>query len=161
MVYIVVPAYPPLAPPVETSPSPEWTSSLLPISPSPSVVPSPVSLPMIPLTELLPALFKRYDRDIGELFTRSRAVRDEIFSQRYQFRSLEHEQERTTVTFRALWRHVLALEAWQTALQRELHEMRGRVTVLEQERDRRERKFGNAKPDRLVVTSRTGSYPNT
>nr|GEZ11552.1 hypothetical protein [Tanacetum cinerariifolium] len=40
------------------------------------------------------------------------AVRDVIFCQRYRFRSLEHEQERTVVTFRALWRPVLALEAW-------------------------------------------------
>ncbi|GJS90603.1 hypothetical protein Tco_0773239 [Tanacetum coccineum] len=31
--------------------------------------------------ELSPALFERYDKDIGELFTRSEAVRDEIFSQ--------------------------------------------------------------------------------
>ncbi|GJR10638.1 hypothetical protein Tco_0793290 [Tanacetum coccineum] len=46
------------------------------------------------LEELSLALFERYDRDIGELFTRSRAVRDEIFSQRYQFRSLEYEHER-------------------------------------------------------------------
>nr|GEV73390.1 hypothetical protein [Tanacetum cinerariifolium] len=81
--------------------------------------------------------------------------------------SLEHEQERTAVTFGALWRLVLALEAWagrvdtrmtdmsqaryddhrlvhnmllqQIALQRELQEMRDRVTVCEQERDRRER----------------------
>ncbi|GKC32798.1 hypothetical protein Tco_1040092 [Tanacetum coccineum] len=46
------------------------------------------------LEELSPALFKRYDRDIGELFTRSGAVRDETFSQRYRFSSLEYEQER-------------------------------------------------------------------
>ncbi|GJW17030.1 hypothetical protein Tco_0024466 [Tanacetum coccineum] len=110
IVYIDVPAYPPLAPPVQTPSSPEWSSGLLPISPSPSIVPSPISSPMIPLTvpspvatpatdetegcltelgaqvemqgglirdhvvrleELLPALFERYDRDIGELFTRS------------------------------------------------------------------------------------------
>ncbi|GJR55828.1 hypothetical protein Tco_1406349 [Tanacetum coccineum] len=50
MVYIDVPAYPPLAPPVQTPPSPEWTSGSLPISPSPSIVPSPISSPMIPLT---------------------------------------------------------------------------------------------------------------
>ncbi|GKA00751.1 hypothetical protein Tco_0673416 [Tanacetum coccineum] len=50
MVYIDVPAYPPPAPPVQTPPSPEWTSGSLPISPSPSIVPSPVSSPMIPLT---------------------------------------------------------------------------------------------------------------
>ncbi|GKE01832.1 hypothetical protein Tco_1389815, partial [Tanacetum coccineum] len=50
MVYIYVLAYPPLAPPVQTLLSPEWTSGLLPISPSHSVVPSPISSPMISLT---------------------------------------------------------------------------------------------------------------
>ncbi|GJZ11887.1 hypothetical protein Tco_0546646 [Tanacetum coccineum] len=72
------------------------------------------------LEELSPAPFERYDRDIGELFTRSGAVRDEIFSQRYRFRSLEYEQERVAVTFGAIWRPVLALEAWagQTDAQR-------------------------------------------
>nr|GEY37926.1 hypothetical protein [Tanacetum cinerariifolium] len=53
-----------------------------------------------------------YDKDLRELYTRSREVRDVIFSQRYRFRSLEREQERATVTFGALWRLVLALEAW-------------------------------------------------
>ncbi|GJR38844.1 hypothetical protein Tco_1214528 [Tanacetum coccineum] len=48
---------------------------------------------MVRLRELSPALFERYDRNIRELFTRPGAVRDEIFSQRYRFRSLEHEQE--------------------------------------------------------------------
>ncbi|GJV39189.1 hypothetical protein Tco_1417629 [Tanacetum coccineum] len=159
MIYIDVLAYPPPAPPVQTPPLLEWMSGLLPISLSPSVVPSPVSSPMIPLTvpspvaspataetegfltelgaqvdmqgglirdhairlqKLSPALFERYNRDIGELFTRSRAVRDEIFSQRYRFRSLEYEQERVAVTFGAIWRPVLALESWvgQTDAQR-------------------------------------------
>nr|GEV21017.1 hypothetical protein [Tanacetum cinerariifolium] len=40
----------PPAPPVQTPPSPELTSGSLPISPSPSVVPSLVSSPIIPLT---------------------------------------------------------------------------------------------------------------
>ncbi|GJY79723.1 hypothetical protein Tco_0485524 [Tanacetum coccineum] len=131
MIYIDIPDYPPPTPPVQTPPSPKWTSSSLPISPSPSNDPSPISSPITPLTipspiatpatvetegfltelgvqvemqgglicdhavrleELSPALFERYDRDIGELFTRSGAVRDEIFSQRYQFRSLEYEK---------------------------------------------------------------------
>ncbi|GKD58481.1 hypothetical protein Tco_1295990, partial [Tanacetum coccineum] len=159
MVYIDVPAYPPPAPPVQTPPLPKWTSGSLTISPLPSVVPLPISSPMILLTvpypvatpaiaktegfliemgakvemqgglirdhavrleELSPSLFERYDRDIGELFTRSRAVRDKIFSQRYQFRSLEYEQKRAVVTFRAIWRPVLALESWagQTDTQR-------------------------------------------
>ncbi|GJX47587.1 hypothetical protein Tco_0272777, partial [Tanacetum coccineum] len=34
------------------------------------------------LEELSPALFEMYNRDIGELFTRSQAVREEIFSHR-------------------------------------------------------------------------------
>ncbi|GKA31794.1 hypothetical protein Tco_0718161 [Tanacetum coccineum] len=50
MVYIDVPAYPPPAPPVQTPPSPEWSSGSLPISPAPSIVPSPISSPIIPLT---------------------------------------------------------------------------------------------------------------
>ncbi|GJZ62173.1 hypothetical protein Tco_0618310 [Tanacetum coccineum] len=50
MVYIDVLAYPPPTPPIHTPPSPEWSSGLLPISPAPSVVPSPISSPMIPLT---------------------------------------------------------------------------------------------------------------
>ncbi|GKD84015.1 hypothetical protein Tco_1350854 [Tanacetum coccineum] len=50
MAYINVPAYPPPAPLVQTPPSPEWTSGLLPISPSPFDVPSLISSPMIPLT---------------------------------------------------------------------------------------------------------------
>nr|GEY24289.1 hypothetical protein [Tanacetum cinerariifolium] len=136
--YIDVPVYPPPAPPVQTPPSPKWSSGSLLISPSPSIVPLPISSPMISLTipslgglirdhtvrlgELSPTLFESYDGDIVELFTRSRAVKDKIFSQRYRLRGLEHKQERTSA-----------------ALQRELQEMRGRVTALEQERDRRER----------------------
>ncbi|GKE73006.1 hypothetical protein Tco_1535047 [Tanacetum coccineum] len=115
IVYIDVPAYPTLAPPAQTPPSPEWSSGSLPISPAPFIVPLPISSLMISLTvpslgglirdhtirleELSLALFERYDRDIGELFTRSRVVRDEIFSQRYRFRNLEHEHERVAVTF--------------------------------------------------------------
>ncbi|GJZ83201.1 hypothetical protein Tco_0648374, partial [Tanacetum coccineum] len=123
MVYIDVHAYPPPAPPVQTPPSPEWTSGSLLISPlpisSPLTVPSPVATPAavetegfltelgaqvemqeglirdhaVRLEELSPALFERYDKDIGELFTRSRAVRDEIFSQRYRFRSQTDTQK--------------------------------------------------------------------
>ncbi|GKB13644.1 hypothetical protein Tco_0847567 [Tanacetum coccineum] len=109
-----------------------------------------------------PTLFAKIDRDVRELYTRSGAVRDEIFSQRYRFRSLEQEHERAVMTFGALWRPVLALDTWaghvdtqianmsragyddhrlvhdllvhQTSLQHELQEMRGRVSTLEQER---------------------------
>nr|GEV79077.1 hypothetical protein [Tanacetum cinerariifolium] len=43
--YIDVSAYPP-----PTPPSPVWSSCLLPISPTPSIVPSPISSPIIQLT---------------------------------------------------------------------------------------------------------------
>nr|GEX74943.1 hypothetical protein [Tanacetum cinerariifolium] len=123
-----------------TPPSPEWSSDSLPISPTPSTVPSPISSPTIPLTVpshvTTPTVTIPVDED----------------------QSLEHEQERTAMTFRALWRLVLALKAWaghvdtrmanmswagyddhrlvhdllvqQAALQRELQEMRGRVTAF-------------------------------
>nr|GEX04771.1 copia protein [Tanacetum cinerariifolium] len=181
MVHIDVPAYPPPAPPVQTPPLPEWTSGSLPISPSPSVMPLLVSSPMIPLTVPSPVatpttaetggflteLGAQVKMNIGELFTKSGEVRDEIFSQRYRFRSLEHEQKRAVVTFGAFWRPVLAFKAWAgrvdtwmtnmsraslsiqliayvlrnilTALQRELQEMGGCVTALEREKDRKER----------------------
>ncbi|GJW21305.1 hypothetical protein Tco_0031927 [Tanacetum coccineum] len=119
MVYIDVLAYPPPAPPTQTPPSPEWSSSLLPISPSYSIVPLPISSPMIPLTVPSPVATPATAETVGfltELDLKSRcigsgAVRDEIFYQRYRFRSLEHEQERVVVTFGALWRPVLALES--------------------------------------------------
>nr|GEW03239.1 hypothetical protein [Tanacetum cinerariifolium] len=182
MVCINIPAYPPLAPPAQTPPSPEWLSGSFPIFPAPSIVLSPIPAPMVSLTVPSPIAstvatltstilvdedqFIESDRDVRKLYTRSGETRDEIFSQRYRFRSLKHEQERTVVTFKALWRPVLALEAWagrfdtrmtdmsrtgyddrmlvhdmllqQTALQRELQEMGGHITTLEQERDRRE-----------------------
>nr|GFC75860.1 hypothetical protein [Tanacetum cinerariifolium] len=63
------------------------------------------------LDAMPPTLFTGINRDVRELYTRSGVVRDKIFSQRYMFRSLKLEQERTAVTFRALWRPVLALDA--------------------------------------------------
>nr|GEW44059.1 hypothetical protein [Tanacetum cinerariifolium] len=74
MVHIDVPTYPPPTPPVQTPPSPEWSSGSFPISPAPSIVPLPISSPMISL--------------------------------------IVSSQERTVVTFGALWRPMLALEAW-------------------------------------------------
>nr|GEX91090.1 RNA-directed DNA polymerase, eukaryota, reverse transcriptase zinc-binding domain protein [Tanacetum cinerariifolium] len=59
----------------------------------PPVVPSPIASPVGTSTTTI-------------------SVVDDQFLERYMFRSLEREQERTTVAFRALWRPVLALEAW-------------------------------------------------
>ncbi|GJY76530.1 hypothetical protein Tco_0481646 [Tanacetum coccineum] len=103
--YIDVPAYPPPAPPTQTPPSPEWLFGSLPVSLAPSIVEMQEGLihdHTVRLGELSPDLFERYDRDLGELFTRSGVVRDEIFSQRYRFRSLMYEHERFALTFREL-----------------------------------------------------------
>ncbi|GJZ10000.1 hypothetical protein Tco_0544759 [Tanacetum coccineum] len=92
-------ARPPPAAPIQTPPSLEWSLGSLPVSPSSIVVPSPIALPMTtPATKSVDEdqFLEGYDRDLRELYTRSGAVRDDIFSQRYRFRSLEREQERAT-----------------------------------------------------------------
>ncbi|GKB03134.1 hypothetical protein Tco_0831223 [Tanacetum coccineum] len=121
--------------PERTPPLPEWTSSSLPISPLHYDIPSPISSPMVPLTVpslvatpattktegFLTELGAQVEMQGGLISDHAvRAVREEIFSQRYQFRSLEYEQERVALTFRSIWRPVLALEAWagQTDAQR-------------------------------------------
>nr|GEU74470.1 hypothetical protein [Tanacetum cinerariifolium] len=53
--YIDVLAYPPPAPPVQTLPSLEWSSSLLPISPAPFIVPSPMISLTVPSSVASPA----------------------------------------------------------------------------------------------------------
>ncbi|GJY21294.1 hypothetical protein Tco_0393860 [Tanacetum coccineum] len=77
------------------------------------------------------------DRDVRELYTRSGVVIDKIFLQRYRFRSLEREQERTVVTYDD-HRLIHDMLVQQAAMQHELQEMRGCVAALEQERGRRE-----------------------
>ncbi|GKA20697.1 hypothetical protein Tco_0700686 [Tanacetum coccineum] len=54
------------------------------------------------LDALPTTLFKGYDRDLIELYTRSGVIRNKIFSQRYRIRNLEREQERATVNIGAL-----------------------------------------------------------
>ncbi|GKB48010.1 hypothetical protein Tco_0898763 [Tanacetum coccineum] len=120
-VYTDILTYVPLAAPVQTPPSPEWSLGSLPVSPSSPVVPSPLASPAATPTPTISVDEDYYDKDLRELYTRSGAVRDEIFSQRYRFRSLEREQGRATVTFSAIWRPILALKTWagQTDAQRE------------------------------------------
>ncbi|GKB15578.1 hypothetical protein Tco_0849501 [Tanacetum coccineum] len=106
-VYTDILIYPPIVP-VRTSPSLEWSSSSLPIFLSSPVVPSPIASSVATLTATISV-----DEDqFLEVGAQSGVVRDEIFSQRYMFRSLEREQERVAVTFGALWRPLLVLEAW-------------------------------------------------
>ncbi|GKA28391.1 hypothetical protein Tco_0714559, partial [Tanacetum coccineum] len=126
MVYTDIPTYVPPVALVQTPPYPEWSSGSLPVSPSSLVVPSPIASPVTTLATTISVDEDQFlevgrdNRDFAELYTRSGAVRDEIFSQRYRFRSLEREQKRAMMTFSAIWRPVLALEAWagQTDAQR-------------------------------------------
>ncbi|GKE57491.1 hypothetical protein Tco_1496676 [Tanacetum coccineum] len=124
MIYIDIPDYPPPSPPLQTPPLPEWTSGSLPISLSYSDVPSPVSSPIIPLTILPPVATPTTVEAEGFLtelgaqvemqgkLILDHAVRLEEFFPALFKRSLEYKQERVVVTFGAIWRPVLALEAW-------------------------------------------------
>ncbi|GJR74559.1 hypothetical protein Tco_0086924 [Tanacetum coccineum] len=132
MVYIDVPAYTAPAPPVQTPPSPEWSSGSLPISLSPFVVPSPISSPMILLTVPSPVAMPATAETEGFLtelgaqvemhggLIHDHVVQLEDLSPALFERSLEYEQERVIVTFGAIWRPMLAIESWagQTDAQR-------------------------------------------
>nr|GEZ12216.1 hypothetical protein [Tanacetum cinerariifolium] len=152
MVYIDVPVYPPQAPPLQKPCSPEWTSGSLPISPSPSIVPSPMISLTVPSsiashvatsTATIPVDEDQFIEVGAQLKLYKSILQDHTqhLDVMPSTLSLEHKLERTAMTFGALWRPVLALEAWvgRVDTQRELQEMRGRVTVLELERGRKER----------------------
>nr|GEV25112.1 hypothetical protein [Tanacetum cinerariifolium] len=109
--YIDVPAYPPPAPPVQTPPSLEWTFGSLPISPLPFIVPSPISSPIISLT--VPSSVASPTTAEAEGFLTRLGAQVEM--------------------------HGGLIRDHTAALQRELQEMKGRVTALEQERELRER----------------------
>ncbi|GKD34266.1 hypothetical protein Tco_1249775, partial [Tanacetum coccineum] len=136
-VYIDIPIYPP----VQTLLSPEWSSGYFPISPSYPVVPSPIAslvatlkATISRLDALPPTLVADIDRDVRELYTRSGVVKDDIFLQMHG----RHVDTRMEDMSRAGYddhRMVHDMLVQQTAMQRELQEMRGRVTALEQERD--------------------------
>ncbi|GKA27059.1 hypothetical protein Tco_0713227 [Tanacetum coccineum] len=99
MIYIDIPDYPPPAPPVQTKPS--------------------RSTPAAVETEgFLTELGAQVEMQGGLI--RDHVVRLEELSPALFERSLEYEQERVAVTFGAIWRPVLALEAWagQTDAQR-------------------------------------------
>ncbi|GKA57249.1 hypothetical protein Tco_0756437 [Tanacetum coccineum] len=139
-VYVDISVYPPVAP-IQTSLSPEWSSGSLHVSPSSPIVPSPISLLVATPTATISVVF---DRDVRELYTRSGVVKDEIFSQR-PLLALEawagHVDTRLVDTLRDRYddhRLIHDMLVQQAGMQRELQEMRGRVTALEQERDRKE-----------------------
>ncbi|GJS19487.1 reverse transcriptase domain-containing protein [Tanacetum coccineum] len=117
-VYTNILTYAPPAAPVQTLPSPEWSFGSLPVSPSSPVVPSPiVSSVTIPAATIL--VDEDQFLEVGAQLELYGSILHDHTS-RYRFRSLEREQERAAVTFSAIWRLVLVLEAWacQTDAQR-------------------------------------------
>nr|GEV80215.1 MAK10-like protein [Tanacetum cinerariifolium] len=94
------------ATPVQTPPSPGWSSGSLLIFSAPSIVPSPI----ISLSVLLPIASPATAKTEG--FLTEVGARVET--------NLEHKQERVAVTFGAIWRPILAQESWvgQTDAQR-------------------------------------------
>nr|GEZ88119.1 hypothetical protein [Tanacetum cinerariifolium] len=146
-VYLDIKIDPRSCAPVQTPASPAWLSGSLPISPSSSIVSSPIASPVTTLAATIavdedeflevgaqlelhesilhdhthrlgalpPTLFDCYDRDLRELYTRSREVR------------LIHD-----------------LLVQHTTMQRELQELQDRVTTLEQEGSRKGQPNGEA-----------------
>nr|GEZ51477.1 hypothetical protein [Tanacetum cinerariifolium] len=122
--YIDVPAYPSPVLPVQTPPSLEWSSGLLPISPASSINPLPISSPMIPLTVPSPAASPSMAETKGfltKLGAEAEIQGGLIHDHNVQLRelsfalcerSLKHEQERVALTFGEIWRPVLALKSW-------------------------------------------------
>ncbi|GKD57854.1 hypothetical protein Tco_1291241 [Tanacetum coccineum] len=138
-VYTNILTYAPPTAPVLTPPSPEWSLGSLPVSPSSLVVSSPIaSLVATPATTI------SVDEDqfleyLRELYTISGAVRDEIFSQRYRFRSLEREKERATMTFSAIWkpRENHAIRRQLAKERRGQFELKDRVARMERRQESR------------------------
>ncbi|GKD74738.1 hypothetical protein Tco_1333020, partial [Tanacetum coccineum] len=158
-VYTDIPTNVLLAAPVQTSPSPKWSLGSLLVSPSSLVVSSPIaSLVATPaatissLDALPPALFEDHDRDLRELYTRSWAVRDEIFSQRYRF--LEREQKRATVTFSAIWRLILALEAWACQTDAQRAALWHAIYDIQRDNQDLRRQLAEERRERLKLTDR-------
>ncbi|GJY55527.1 hypothetical protein Tco_0454642 [Tanacetum coccineum] len=130
IVYINILTYVPPVAPVQTPPSPEWSSGPLPVSPSSPAVPTLVASLVVTLAATITV-----DKD-------------------------EFLEERAAVTFSAIWRLILALEAWtgqtdaqRAALwhaiydtQRENHDLR--IQIAEERRERLELTYRVARMER-------------
>ncbi|GJU62057.1 hypothetical protein Tco_1243892 [Tanacetum coccineum] len=122
-------SYPPPTPPVQTPPSLEWSSCSFPISPAPSVIPLPISSPMISLTIPLPIASSVATP------TATIPVDDDQFLEAGRVDTRMAKMSRAGYNDHWLVHDLLVQ---QTALQRELQEMRGHVTALDQEKDHKE-----------------------
>ncbi|GJV71248.1 hypothetical protein Tco_1491243 [Tanacetum coccineum] len=110
MIYIDIPDYPPLAPPVQTPPLLEWTSGLLPISSSHSDVSSPILFPMVHLTVPSPVATPATAETKG--FLTELGAQVEMQGGLIHDHAVRLEKLSLALFKRAIWRPVLALEAW-------------------------------------------------
>ncbi|GJT87481.1 hypothetical protein Tco_1069198, partial [Tanacetum coccineum] len=131
-VYTDVLAYTPPVAPVQTPPSLEWSSGSFPISPSSPLVPSPINSLVATLTATISVDKDQFieirAQDVRELYTRSRAVRGHVDTQMADMSWAGYDDHRL----------VYDMLVQQATMQRELQEIRGRITALKQERDRKE-----------------------
>ncbi|GKD85933.1 hypothetical protein Tco_1357087 [Tanacetum coccineum] len=67
----------------------------------------------------------------------------------YRFRSLEYEQERVAVTFRAIWRPVLSLEWW--AGQTDAHRAAPWHTISDMQGENRDLQLQLAEERRALI----------
>nr|GEW38670.1 hypothetical protein [Tanacetum cinerariifolium] len=157
-VYTDILTYAPPATPVLTPPSFEWLLGSLPVSPSSLVVPSPIASPVATPAATISIdedqFLEGYEKDLRELYTRSGAIKDEIFSQRYRFRSLEREKERATMTFNAIWRSVLALEAWSGKTDTQREDLWHTIYDIQRENHDLKRQLTEERCERLELTNR-------
>ncbi|GJS27614.1 hypothetical protein Tco_0488234 [Tanacetum coccineum] len=138
-VYTDIPTYVPLAAPVQTPPSPEWSLGSLPVSPS-----SLLELHRGILQDhtqrldaLPPTLFEGHDKDLMELYTRSGVVRDEIFLQRSDWTALRATSSRgmhstNVYPFRG---RTLCLKGQLAEERRERLELTNRVARMERRQE--------------------------
>ncbi|GKD18397.1 hypothetical protein Tco_1207555 [Tanacetum coccineum] len=143
-VYTDIPTYVPPVAPVQTPPSPEWSSGSLPVSPSSLAVPTLVASRVTTLATTIAVdeddFLEGYDRDLRELYTRSGAVRDEIFSQSYRsVLALKAWVGQTDTQRAALWHAICDT-------QRENHDLK--MQIVEERHDRLELTDGVARMKR-------------
>nr|GEW17055.1 hypothetical protein [Tanacetum cinerariifolium] len=126
MVYIDVHAYPPPAPPVQTPPSPEWSSGSFLISPAPYIVLSPIPSPMISLT--VPSHIASHVATLTATILVNKDQFIEVGAQLELYKIiLQDHTQRLDAMPPALFAEIDR----DAALQRELQEMRRRVTALD------------------------------
>ncbi|GKE51510.1 hypothetical protein Tco_1486666 [Tanacetum coccineum] len=114
-----IPVYVPLVAPVQTSPSPKWSYSSLPVSPSspvvPSLVASPVNTPTATISVDEDQFLEGYDRDLRELYTS--AIWTPILA-------LEEWAGQTDTQRAALWHAIYDIQRENHDLRRQLAEER-------------------------------------